>query len=184
MSSGILQLGNILGCILQPIYLCLFIIFTKKLSKKRMIFIILTIMQYFIIQNIAKFDLNINADLLFIILFYLNIKVLYGKKGRITDLITYIISFLLMGIVNMICILLFGIKIITIIIANIVLILFIIFIKEKLNNIEKFYNKFWNKHDFKFIKSVTIRGFSATLTIITFVILHFWITYGVFIGRR
>lgn len=179
MNNDILQLGNILGCILQPLYLCLFMIFVKNIKSKRLIFILISIIDYFVIQNIVKFNVSINADLIYLIFFYVIMKFLYKEKSRITDLVTYIISFLLMGIFSIIFVLIFGFQIITIIFSVLTLITIIILIRNKLNNIEKFYNKFWNRHNFKTIKSVTIRGFSATLTIITFVILHLWLIYGI-----
>ena len=179
MNSEILQLGNILGCILQPLYLCLFTIFTKNIKSNRLVFILISIIDYFIIQNIVKFNVGVNADLIYLIFFYINIKFLYRDKTRITDLVTYIISFLLMGIFSIIFVLIFGFKIISIIFSILTLLIIIILTRKRLYNIEKFYNKFWNRHNFKAIKSVTIRGFSATLTIMTFVILHLWLIYGI-----
>lgn len=179
MSNDILQLGNILGCILQPFYLCLFMIFVKNIKSKRILFFIISIIDYLVIQNIVKFNVSINADLIYLTFFYINIKFLYKDKARITDIITYIIAFFIMGIFSMIFVLIFGFKIITILISILTLITTTIMLKDKLNNIEKFYIKFWNKHNFKVIKSVTIRGFGATLTIITFIILHLWLIKGI-----
>ena len=178
MNDKILQLGNIIGCILQPLYLCLFIILTKRIKNKRAIFVILSIIDYLIVQNTLKFNGGIYADLIYTILFYTNIKFLYKEKGRITDVTTYIISFLIMGIFNIIFILLLKARIITILISNTILIIITLLLRNKLNTIEKFYNKFWNRHNFKFMKSVTIRGFTATITILTFVILHVWLIHG------
>jgi hypothetical protein len=179
MSNDVFQIGNLIGCVLQPLYLCLFMLFVKNIKEKRLIFIFLSIIDYIIIQNIVKFNISVNADLVYIVFFYINIKTLDKEKARITDIITYIVSFLSMGIFSMIYVSILGFKIITIIVTFLTLILIMLLLKDKLYAIEQFYNKFWNKHNFKFMKSVTIRGFSATLTIITFVILHIWLIYGI-----
>jgi len=174
-----IEIGNILGSILQPLYLCIFMIFTKSIKYNRINFIILSIIDYMVIQNIFKFNVNINADLIYLILFYINLKFLFKNDARITDMITYILSFFLMGLFSMIFVMIFGFKIKTIILSNIILLFIITVLRNELPKIEAFYNRFWNKHDFKFLKSVTIRGFSATFTIFTFIILHLWLIYGI-----
>jgi len=52
------------------------------------------------------------------------------------------------------------------------------FIRNRLNFFENFYNKFWNRHDNpKMVKSITIRGFSAIILVITFLLLNIWLIY-------
>ena len=97
-----IEIGNILGSILQPLYLCIFMIFTKNIKRNRINFIILSIIDYMLIQNIFKFNVNINADLIYSILFYINLKFLFKNDARITDMITYILSFFLIEILLLI----------------------------------------------------------------------------------
>ena len=180
MNDNILQLGNILGCIFQPLYFCLFIFYVKQIKNKRIFFIALSILDYVLIQRFVHFKLGVNADLLYAIMFYINLKLFY-KKSRITDLITYIVSNVIMGIINIISYFIFGMNFIGLIFALIIPIIVIIFISNKLYLIDKFYNKYWNrkKHKVK-IKSITVRGFSVCTTIIEFVVIHFWILYLLF----
>ena len=92
MNGSIMLIGNILGLILQPLYTCLFILFTKEIKNRRIYFIIMTIIDYIIVQNTLTFRYGIVADLIYVVLMYLNLKILYNNKARITDLTTYIIS--------------------------------------------------------------------------------------------
>lgn len=178
MSNETILIGDILGAILQPIYLCLFITSVKGIKNKRFVFILLSILDYILIQYYVKFNLSINADLIYAIIFFVNVCFMYKGKGRITDFITYIISFLIMGIASIIFISVLGTKIITIILCDCFLIALTLIFSKKIHNIENFYNKFWNKHSLKGIKSVTLRGFSAIITIITFILLHLWLIHG------
>lgn len=181
INNNILLIGNIIGAILQPLYTCLFILYTKKINNKRISFIILTIIDYMIIQNVLTFTTGISADLIFAIVFYINLKIIYKSKARITDLVTYILSDILLGIISILTCLIFGMNIVSLILVTILPILIVLLARNKLNIIDKFYNKYWNrpKHDLK-IKSITVRGISACLTIFTFIILHFWILYLLF----
>lgn len=178
MNSTTLLLGNIIGAILQPLYSCLFVLYTKKLNKHRSLFVILTIIDYIVINLFIRFRYGVNADLIFVIMFYINLKLIYKQKARVTDIITYIVSDILLGIISMSTYFLFGMNIVSLIIATTLPILIIYLIRDKLNVIDKFYDKHWNRKENNIgIKSITVRGISACLTIFSFIILHFWIIY-------
>lgn len=178
MSNETMLIGNILASILHPIYYCLFMISVKQLKDKKMYFIILTIIDYVIIQNVVKFTANINAYLLFVIVFYINIKFLYRNKVRITDITTFIISDTLLGIVSVIGYFVFGMSFASLIFATIIPILMVLLLYKKLNKIESFYNKYWNRSKIKKkIKSITVRGIGFSMTAMEFLALHFWMIY-------
>ena len=178
MNDWIIQLGNILGCILQPLYTCLFILNTKQLKEKRIYFIILMIIDYTIILKLLSFKSGINADLIFVISMYLNLKMIYRNKARITDLITYVISDIGLGIISILSYFIFGMNIVGLIFALATPLIVLALISKKLNIIEQFYEKYWNrkKHKVK-IKSITVRGISLCMTVFVSLLLHFWIIY-------
>lgn len=178
MNDSVLQLGNIMGCILQPLYTCLFILNTKNLKSKKYYFIILTIIDYIIVQNILSFKIGVNADLIFAVVMYLNLKLVYQERARITDLVTYIISDIILGLINIISYLIFGTTFIGLLFALFIPLLVLAVISKKLRIIENFYNRYWNRRNEKVkIKSITVRGISLCMTVISSLILHFWIIY-------
>lgn len=177
MSNETMLIGNILGSILQPLYFCLFFFYAKQIKEKRILFIIISIIDYLMIQNFIKFSLGVNADLIYAILFYINLRMFY-KNTKITDFITYVLANILLGIINVLSFCLLGMNEKGLLFALIIPIIIILIVSNKLNKIEVFYNKYWNRKNNKNkIKSITVRGFSASLTMILFIALHFWIIY-------
>ena len=178
MNNEIILIGNILGAIFQTLYTCLFILYTKRLKNKRFYFIILTIIDYIIIEKSLSFKSGIPCDLLYVIALYINLKIVYPKETRITDLITYIISEIILGLISIISYFAFGMNIISLIFAIIIPIIVVIILSKKLCNIENLYNKYWNRKRHKTkIKSITVRGISLCITILVSLILHFWMIY-------
>lgn len=178
MSNETIMIGNILASILHPIYYCLFMAFAKEIKSKQIYFLTLTIIDYIIIQNFIKFTLGINADLLFAIVFYINIKLLYKNKVRITDITTFIMADILLGIISVIGYLIFGMNFASLVFATIMPIIIVIILSNKLNKIENFYNKYWNRSKAKKkIKSITVRGIGFSITVLEFLALHFWMIY-------
>ena len=171
-------IGNVLGVILQPLYYTLFFTFTKNLKERRILLYLLIAISYISTQYFWNFNNTVNGDLFFLIMIYVNLKFLYREKARITDVFIYILAFLLMGIIAVTLILSIGYNIYAVILMSITSVCSLFILKNKLHKIEKFYNKFWNRHEIKnIIKSVTIRGFSIVMINITFVILHIWLMY-------
>ena len=184
MNDYVLQIGNILGCILQPLYTCLFILYTKNIRSESNIdcrnffFILLAIIDYIIIQNSLSFKISISSDLIFAIILYLNLKLVYSKKARITDLVTYVISDIILGLINIVSYFIFGSTLVGLIFALVIPLIVVILLNDKLNIIDQFYNKYWNRKNTKVkIKSITVRGISLCMTVIVSLILHFWIVY-------
>lgn len=185
MSNEMITLGNYIGAMLQPIYFSLFLIFTKNIKNKRILFITIMIFEHLLLKFVCNLNYNINFELTYTIITYFVLKLIYKEKTRITDVITFIISIAILGVFNVSSLFILGVNVKTVIISNILAILFICLLKRKLNKIEIFYNKFWNRHnDKKMLKSVTIRGLSVTLTIIIFVLLHIWMICGIYIVGR
>lgn len=185
MDLNILQIGNVVGYILQSIYFSCFIINTKQIKEKRILFTICVFIEFIFIKYACKLNYTVNSDIVFGMIFYLLITIFYNKKGRITDFITYIISVLILEIISVIVSMTIGMNFTGLIFSNMLSLIFIHFIKHKLYLLENFYNKFWNRHkNNKVIKSITVRGISSVLTIFTFIFAHMWLIYGILIVRR
>lgn len=178
MSNETILIGDILGAILQPIYFSLFMFYTKEIKNKRLLFITIMILETLILRCGLKIYEGINFELLYSISMYVVMKLLYENKTRITDLIIFIISVIFQGIVSVLCVLIIGTDIFSIIISSVLLIIVTYFLKHKLPAINNFFNKFWNRHtNKKVLKSVTIRGLSSVITIVTFLLMYFWLIY-------
>jgi len=185
IDKNILLIGDTIGLFLQPLYFALFLIFTKSIKKRRILFMLSMIIEHFILRYCIQIKFSINFELTYTILTYILLKLIYKDKARITDIITFIISILLLGIVSVLTVLIFKISIVSILISNIGIIILTYLIRHKLTKIDEFYNKFWNRHENnKMLKSVTIRGISSILTIITFILIHIWLIYGIYMIRR
>lgn len=178
MSNETILIGDILGAILQPIYFSLFMFYTKEIKNKRLLFIAIMILETLILRCGLKIYDGINFELLYSISMYVVMKLLYENKTRITDLIIFIISVIFQGIISVLCVLIIGANIFSIIISSVLLIIVTYFLRHKLPAINKFFNKFWNRHtNKKVLKSVTIRGLSSVITIVTFLLMYFWLIY-------
>lgn len=177
MSSEVLAIGNLVGAVMQPIYFALFLIFTKKIKDKRLLFISIMILEHFILKYACKLHYTINFELSYSIMTYLILKIVY--------MVTFIISVLFMGVINVSAGIIIGMNVYGLIFTNIFPIIAIYLLRHRLNEIDKFYNKFWNRHNNpKMLKSITIRGISSVMTIITFVLMNLWLIYGILIVRR
>lgn len=185
MSNEILLVGNIVGMFLQSIYYAYFLISVKGIKTKKLLFIMSVILEYFALKFICNLNYTVNFEIMLGIFICFMLKFIYKDKAIITDFITYIISLVLLGIVSIFVSLTVGMNIVGLALANIIPILLTYILRHKLTKIDVFYTKFWNRHNNKkVLKSITIRGISTVMTIITFVLLHFWLIYGIFIARR
>ena len=181
MNEETLLLGNMIALILHPLYYCLFMINVKKIKDKKVYFMFLTIADYLIAQYVTKFRLGTNADLIYAIIFYINLKFIYKDKIRITDIATFILSDILLGVLSVIAYIIFGMNLVGLIFATITPIIVTKLLNDKLNIIDRFYNKYWNRKKNKTkVKSITVRGISLCATVIEFVAIHFWILYLLF----
>ena len=136
-------------------------IFAKNLKEKRLLFIILMILEEFIAVKIANYD--IRFQLIYVFLTFLSLKVLYKEKAQITDVFTFMIGSIILLILNGIS---YGIIFLTIkqftvaaILSRVLMFLFLVLFRNKLCKIQNLYKKFWNRNDNvkKKIKSTTFR---------------------------
>lgn len=177
MNNSIILIGDIIGAILQPIYFSLFLFYTKGIKEKRVLFTTIMIIETLILRCMLKIYDGVNFEVLYSISMYVFLRLFY-KNARITDFITFIISIMMLGIISVLVYFTLGMNIISLLLINISVLLITYLLRYKLPKIDKFYSKFWNRHNNKkMLKSITIRGFSSTITMILFVLMYFWLIY-------
>lgn len=83
------------GQILEAIYFALFMIFTKRLKNKCILFTILMIAEYILLKQFLHYTMWFQV--LYTFITFLILKVLYKQQAQITDIFTFMIgSFILM----------------------------------------------------------------------------------------
>lgn len=175
-----------LGQIPEAIYFALFMIFTKRLDKKQILFMILTIIEYILLFNFTP--VTIWSHVLYFVITYIILKILYQEKSQITDIFTLGIASTLLILVSIISYCIMNLFVTDIFIANILqkLLLFIVLyvIRDKLYKIQNMYKKFWNRNDKipKPMKSTTFRCINLVLFNVMFFIINSYIIF--YIVRR
>ena len=171
---NVLQL--LLGQIPEAIYFALFMIFTKRLDKKQILFTILMIIEYILLFNFTP--VTIWSHISYFIITYMILRLLYNEKSQITDIFTLGIASILVIIISMVSYIIVDMAIKDIIVCNILakIMLFIIlyFSRNKLYKIQNMYKKFWNRNDKipKPMKSTTFRCINLVLFNIMFFIIN------------
>ena len=171
---NVLQL--LLGQIPEAIYFALFMIFTKRLDKKQILFMILMIIEYILLFNFTP--VTIWSHISYFIITYMILRLLYHEKSQITDIFTLGIASILLILVSIISYCIMNLFVTDILIANILqkLLLFIVlyFISDKLYKIQNTYKKLWNRNDKipKPMKSITFRCTNLVLFNIMFFIIN------------
>lgn len=165
----------ILGQIPEAIYFALFMIFTKELKEKRVIFSILMIIEYILLLNVFPFSTW--SHVLYFIISYIIMKMLYKEKCQIIDVFTLGISSLLLIASSFITYMIIWFTIDNFVLAAIIqkLILFIVLFicKPYLPNIQKLYKYLWNRsNNKKIVKSATFRASNVVVFNTMFVIIN------------
>lgn len=155
------MLQLLIGQIPEAVYFSLFMIYTKQLKEKRILFISLMIIEYLLLKYFLTF--NIWFQILYIVLMFIDLKLLYKNKTQITDVFTFAIASILIMIVSAFVYFILGFLIkdfaILGLISRVLLYVILFIFKNKLCNIQKLYKKMWNRNDNvkKIIKSATFR---------------------------
>ena len=156
-----------IGQVPEAIYFAWFMILTKNIKSERLIFTMLMILEEIIL--IRVFPESIWFNVLYTAMFYIILKILYKEKVQITDIFTFMISNIILLLATMICYWLIYIPIgnfaVAVATSRLMLILFLLITRDKLNKIQKLYKKFWNRNDKlkKKMKSTTFRCINLVL---------------------
>lgn len=170
------MLEILLGQIPEAVYFALFMIFTKQLKEKRILYITLMVIEYLLLKYFIEF--NIWFQIAYTIIQYVLLKILYKEKAQITDIFTFAIASIILIVF---CISLYFIVWKTInnymfyvILNRFCIFLFLIIFKNKLCNIQKLYKKLWNRDDTKKkkMKSTTFRALNLVLFNIMFYVIN------------
>lgn len=172
----------LLGQIPEAIYFALFMIFSKRLDRKRGLFIILMTIEYVLLFIPA---LSIWSYILYFVISYIILKLLYKEKSQITDVFTLGIASIILMFISAICYpiaQLMNNMIIGNLIQKICLFVFLFTTKFKLPKIQNIYKKFWNRNDKipKLMKSVTFRCINLVLLNIMFYLINGFVLYFIF----
>ena len=178
------MLELLLGQIPEAIFFSLFMIYAKNLKEKRLLFIVLMIIQYLLLKSFIHF--NIWFQVIYTFMVFVILKLLYKKKAQITDIFTFSIASIVMIITNFIIYMivwkLFNVFIIYAILNRLFLLLFIIIFHNKLYNIQKLYKKLWNRNNNtnKHIKTTTFRSINIIFFNIMFYIINIGMMFMIF----
>ena len=162
----------ILGQIPEAIYFALFMIFAKNLKDKRIIFILIMIFEYIALTQLIQF--NVWLQVIYTFMTYLNLKVFYKEKARITDICTFMIASIFLIASSALCFMFLKIDISLVTLINRIILFSLLFIfKNKLKIIENIYNKIWNRHNIpNTIKSVTFRSLFIVIFNLMFYVIN------------
>lgn len=177
----------LIGQIPEALYFALFMILTKKLTTKRILFISLMIVEYVLLLSTLQF--SVWGHMLYFIMTYIILKLLYKEKSQITDIFTLGIASVILMIVSSICFLTISMTVKNMIICNIIAkgILFIILFvfRHKLPKIQNLYKRLWNRNNKpKKIKSATFRCINIVAFNFMFCILNGIMIYCLLLLNR
>lgn len=170
------MLEIVLGQIPEAVYFALFMILTKKLKSKRILYIVLMIIEYLLLKSFIKY--NVWFQIAYTIIQFIILKVLYKEKAQITDIFTFTIASIIL-IVS--CVTLYFIVwatinnyIVYVILNRIVLLLFLLLFRNKLSKIQNMYKRLWNRNDKvkTRMKSTTFRAFNIVIFNVMFYIIN------------
>lgn len=166
-----------IGQVPEAIYFALFLILGKNIKNKRILFILLMVLEYFLLTRI--FVYNIYFQIIYCFLTYVILKILYKNKTQITDIFLFMFSSLLLIIFSLIG---YGISYFTIknlvfasIIKDILMFLYLFLRRNKINEKYKKYYNTWNRKVNQKVRSLTVRNISIILFNIIFYIINLWL---------
>lgn len=172
----------LVGQLPEAIYFALFLLFTKEIKTKRVLFIIISCVEYLLAFNVFRYTLWSHMSYFFMM--YLALKMLYKNKAQIIDVFTLGIASISLIIINVLSYLILSIfhtnYIVYAILNRVVMFIVIFILRNKLPNINKLYIKLWNRNDNvpKKMKSTTFRA----LNTVVFNTMFFIINTGMFLA--
>lgn len=172
----------ILGQLPETIYFAIFMILTKRLQSKRILFTSLMILEYLLLLNILPFSTW--AHVLYFAISYIILKILYKDRAQITDIFTMGIASITMMIISAFWYFTISViskdMILCAILAKITMCIFLYFTRNKLYKIQKLYKRLWNRNDKipKKMKSATFRCVNVILFNIMFYIINAFVLFS------
>lgn len=161
----------------EPIYFSLFLIIGKNIKEKRLLLTIIMIFEYLMLKYFIHF--NVWFQLIYTFISFINLKVLYKEKSKITDIFLFAISSIFLIIISIIsyAIIYFTIKeyFIALLFNRFLMFLLLFYGRKRIENKYKKFCSLWNRHTNPTkIKSLTLRNIS----IIIFNLMFWFINLG------
>ena len=181
------MLEILLGQIPEAIYFVLFMIFTKQLKEKRLLYITLMVIEYLLLKHFIEF--NIWFQIAYTIIQFIILKILYKEKAQVTDIFTFAIASIILilscGILYFIVWKTVNNYIVYVVLNRMFLMLFLIIFHSKLHKIQDLYKLLWNRNDKKKMKmkSTTFRVVNLVIFNVMFYIINLGMIFTLFIGR-
>lgn len=174
-----------LGQVPEAIYFALFLILTKNLKNKRLLFIVIMTIEYVLSMNIKMFSTG--SHVIYTILVFITLKVLYKEKAQITDVFTFGISSLILILISAISFLIFGPDnmLLVSILSRALLFVFLLLFNKKLPKIQSLYKKLWNRNDKvkTKMKSTTFRSLNVVIFNLMFYVINLGMIYALLIRK-
>lgn len=161
------MLELLLGQIPEAIYFALFMMFTKKLKTKRILYTILMVLEYVLLKFFIEY--NIWFQVAYTIIQFLILKLLYKEKAQVTDIFTFTIASAVLILISFISYSVVWFTLnnyyIAVILCRVLLFMFLIMFYKKLYKIQKLYKILWNRNNKKKtkMKSTTFRALNLVL---------------------
>ena len=171
----------LLGYIPEAIYFALFMIYTKQLKEKRLLYITLMVLEYLLLKQFVHFSIYFQVAYTFIT--FVILKILYREKAQIIDIFTFTIASIFLIITSVISFLISGQNVILATIINRIIIFVVLFgFNYKLNVIQNLYKKLWNRNDKvkKKIKTTTFRSLNVIIFNVIFYFINVGIVYAIY----
>lgn len=173
----------LLGQIPEAIYFSVFMIFTKDLKEKRVLFTILMILEYILLKLVFSFTVWFQISYTFIT--YLILKVLYKNKSQIIDIFTFSIGSIVLIAISAAVSLMFRHNIIIVLILSRLLMFGFLFIfSNRLRKLQDLYSLLWNRNNKpKKMKSTTFRALNAVVFNLLFYTINFGMLYALLFAK-
>ena len=175
----------LLGYIPEAIYFALFMIYTKQLKEKRLLYITLMVLEYLLLKQFVHFSIYFQVAYTFIT--FVILKILYREKAQIIDIFTFTIASIFLIITSVISFLISGQNVILATIINRIIIFVVLFgFNYKLNVIQNLYKKLWNRNDKvkKKIKTTTFRSLNVIIFNVIFYFINVGMVYAIYYNSK
>ena len=168
----------LLGQIPEAIYFALFMILVKNIKEKRILFIVLMILEYVLLK--LAFPFNMWFQVTYTFMTYVISKILYREKSQIIDIFTFSIGSIILILISAGVSILFNHNITLVVLSSRILMFTFLFIfRHKLNKIQNLYKLLWNRNDKpKRIKTTTFRAINTVVFNLLFFIINFGMLYA------
>ena len=173
----------VLGALPEAIYFSLFLILSKGLKQKRLLFTILMYLEYVLLKMLISYDVWFQIAYTFMILLVL--KVIYKDKAEIIDIFAFTASSILLILISIISysvtMLVFNNYTVAYIINRLFLFGILYLLRNKLNPLYERFRKLWNRKPNQKVRSLTVRNVSVIIFNLMFCIINLGMIFAKFV---